>query len=127
MRRATYACLLAVFFLACASSQKTTTPRRSSHLITVEEIAASSARNAYDAIQMLRPSWLIMRGAASSTLRGESVAPVVYSDNVRLGDLDNLRAITASDIATIEFLNSRDATTRFGTGYAGGAILVTTK
>jgi hypothetical protein len=119
--------LLAVLFLACASSKETTTERRSNYLITAEEIAASSARNAFDAVQLLRPNWLRMRGAAGSTLRGETIAPVVYSDNVRLGGMENLSGIAAADIATIEYLSARDATTRFGTGHAGGAILVKSK
>jgi hypothetical protein len=127
MRCATYACLLAVFFLACASSQETAGTRRSANLITAEEIAASSARNALDAVQLLRPNWLRMRGVSGSTLGGETIAPVVYSDNIRLGDAENLLGLPASDIASIEYLNSRDATTRFGTGHTGGAILIKTK
>jgi len=38
--------------------------------------------------------------------------------------VDNLRGIPAASIGEISFMNPRDATTRFGTGHAGGAIMV---
>jgi hypothetical protein len=35
--------------------------------------------------------------------------------------------IPASRVKEIRFINARDATTRWGTGYGSGVILVTTK
>jgi hypothetical protein len=49
---------------------------------------------------------------------------VVYMDDVRqFGDL----VVIPSRVKEIRFLNSRDATTRYGTGHSSGVILVTTK
>ena len=38
-----------------------------------------------------------------------------------------LRAFRGSDVQTIRFMEGRDATTRFGTGYVNGLIVVTTR
>ena len=58
---------------------------------------------------------------------GETTLPRVYVDNVSFGDVGTLSNLAATQILTIQFLNARDATTRFGTGHMGGVILVTTK
>jgi len=51
----------------------------------------------------------------------------VYVDNISYGDLSSLSNLNATQISEIRFLNSRDATTVWGTGHMGGVILVTTK
>ncbi len=120
-------CFLAAFFLvACASSTGTKSPRRSTNLITAEEIAASTARDAYEAIQLLRPEWLIPRGIASPN-NPRSTFPAAYINNSRLGDIENLRNVNILSIAEIRFLSAHDATTLLGTGHVGGAITVKTK
>lgn len=120
-------CLLAVlFFTACAASTGTKSPRRSTNLITAEEIAASTARDAFDAIQLLRPEWLVPRGIASPT-NPRSTIPTAYINNSRLGDIENLRGINTLSIAEIRLLSPHDATTLLGTGHVGGAIMVKTK
>ncbi len=126
MRNFALCLLAALFFVACAASTGTKSPRRSTNLITAEEIAASTARDALDAIQLLRPDWLIPRGVAS--IRSpQATVPVAYLDNTKLGEVTHLSNIPAMDIAEIRFLNSRDATTLYGTGHVGGAIMVKTK
>lgn len=109
----------------CASSSGSSGPSRSSDLISSEELRASEiqSQNAYRAIQRLRPSWLRARG---SSFTGERQLPVVFVDGTRFGELESLYNLNVSDIVQMEFLDSRDATTRFGTGYPGGAIMVTT-
>jgi hypothetical protein len=37
-----------------------------------------------------------------------------------------LRSVSVANVEEIRFLDARDATTRFGTGYVSGAILITT-
>jgi hypothetical protein len=41
--------------------------------------------------------------------------------------LDNLKSMRTTDIETIQFMDSRDATTRYGTGYVNGLIEVRTR
>jgi hypothetical protein len=120
-------CFLAAFVLvACASSTGTKSPRRSTNLITAEEVAASTAKDAYEAIQLLRPEWLIPRGIASPN-NPRSTLPAAYINNSRLGDIENLSSVSVLSIAEIRFLSPNDATTLYGTGHVGGAITVKTK
>ena len=111
---------------ACASSPQSTesaSPRSSRNLIAAPELMATNAASAYEAIQRLRPSWLRPRSGTGS----EGFLPVVYIDGVRSGDLYFLQSIRIEDVDRIRYLNSRDATTRWGTGHAGGAIEVIRK
>ena len=115
--------------IASASGASRTT-RRNPEIIDEAEIAsrASDAANALQIIQKLRPQMLTGRGLASPTdVTGESARPKVYVDNISYGDLSTLSNLNATQIREIRFLNSRDATTQWGTGHMGGVILVTTK
>lgn len=75
--------------------------------------------SAMQAIQRLRSRWLRNRPG----LRTE---PVLYVDGSRRGGLDELDSLRAADVEQIDYMNSSDASTRFGTGHSAGAILVTT-
>ena len=44
----------------------------------------------------------------------------------RRSSLSEIESYQLSEIERMEYMSSSDATTRFGTGYAGGAILVYT-
>ena len=99
--------------------------RRGGSVITQVELQESSASNALDAVQRLRPNFLASRG--QSTINGNDQGVVVYANGQRLGGTDSLRDIPIGDVKQIEYLNSADATQRFGTGHGHGAILVTRK
>jgi hypothetical protein len=49
---------------------------------------------------------------------------MVYMNNVRVGDVSYLHDIPVESVEEVSFLNASDATTRWGIGVAGGAILV---
>ena len=111
----------------CASGRHASEPlggRR--NVLTAEEISRITVGSAYEAIEQLRPEFLRSRGAIS--FRTES-APraAVYLDAVYFGPIASLRNIRATQIMMIEYLNASDATTRFGTNHAGGAIVVTSR
>ena len=76
-------------------------------------------------IQRLRPNWLRTRGTAS--FGGGAAVPQAVMDGVPLGDFSELGGVSAREVRGIEFVSAGDATTRFGTGYPGGAILVRTR
>ena len=76
-------------------------------------------------IRRLRPTWLTTRGQTSFVDGGASY-PVVYIDEIRHGGLPTLHRIPASEILRMEFFNTADATTRWGTGHASGAINIVT-
>jgi hypothetical protein len=120
-----YLAIFAAVLVGCASTSGTqSSPRRSTNLIAAEEIAASSAKDAAEAINLLRPQWLTARGVSST---GINLDLAVYLNNGRLNDMEMLRGIPANNIVEIRYLSSSEATTLFGTGNMGGAILVKTK
>ncbi len=109
--------LLAVVpFAACASgsgsgSGSTTSSR---DVISFEEVQNTTAGSAYEIVQRLRPRWLQRRGT--------SVAAVRIDGRIMTGGLVELQNIRGIDVEEIRFINSRDATTQFGTGFPGGVI-----
>lgn len=111
-------------------------------LITREEIQARApdARTAYDVIKKLRPHFLRERstGQVSGPMPAEGSFPkgspaerqpvqVYVNGGKSITNTATLRELNATAILDIAYLNAADATTRFGTGYNNGAILVRTK
>ena len=75
--------------------------------------------NAYDAVTRLRPQFLL------SGL-GVPELPVVYLNDMRQGDPDQLRSIPVSVILEIRYFTPINADLRFHTYNPGGAIAVIT-
>jgi hypothetical protein len=103
-----------IFLSACASGGSSSVARSSSSVIILEELETVATFSAYDAITRLRPRWL------RSRTPGEE--PTVFLNGAELGGLESLRSVQASSLFEIRYLNGRDATTRYGTGFGGGAI-----
>ena len=122
--------VLGVLLLAVASCTATGNApgeqrsRSGSGDITRAELDGQSFLSAHNAIERLRPTWLRPRGPPSISV--PSPYPVIYVDGMRRGDLDELRTIAVLDVETIQFMSASDATTRYGTDHASGAILLTT-
>ncbi len=100
-------------------------PVRGTGDITREELDREVYTSAHHAIERLRRSWLRRRGAR--TPNNPDNRPSVYVDGVRVGPIEELFAISAEYIARISLLSPTDATTRFGTGHASGAIVISTR
>ena len=117
---------------ACASSTDTPfveTVRRarggSSTLIVRAELEElTGRRTAMEAIETLNPRWLQIR-RGTSLLFGPAYARVVI-DGVARRELDDLRRLSTENIETMQYLSAADATTKYGTGFPGGVIEVTT-
>jgi hypothetical protein len=93
--------------------------RGTSTRIVQEELTNLNQLSALAAIQRLRPNWLRTR---------TGTPPRVHVDgNFQMGGIETLRTIPIAEIQEMEYLNAADATTRFGTNYVSGAILVRTK
>ncbi|HET9513358.1 MAG TPA: hypothetical protein VFO95_05460 [Gemmatimonadales bacterium] len=111
-----------------ATAQEVKKVRYDPDRILADEVAAraSDAKTAYDIIKRLRPQFLRQRGSGS--IRNYNPVPVrVYVDGIlQSRDVSALNEIMAHSVVEISYLNGSDATTRFGTGYENGAILVTT-
>jgi hypothetical protein len=129
-RRALVAAMVAL--TACASSGGgASSARQNPNVISMEEIVESSASNAYEVIQRLRPNFLRTRGAVHGTPGAtnavEMVDLVVYLNENRLGGSDQLRQIATTDIKEIRYFNSSEATTKWGTGHSAGAIQIVSR
>ena len=94
-------------------------------VITSEELNGIDVQNAYQAVQRLRPNFLQTRGNVSITQGAQPV--VVYVDETRMGGPSALQQIPIAEVKEIRYLNSSDATQRYGTGHTSGAIVVLRK
>jgi hypothetical protein len=113
---------LALGITGCASAGAgggDSAPRGTANRIIFEELEPVQQLDAFDAVRRLRPMWLRSRGGASPQ--------VLIDGNRQPGGFDALRSIRSSEIQEMRFMSASDATTRFGTGFDGGAILVTTR
>ncbi len=100
--------------LSCASTGEGSTTSRGRGDITSEEIQATSVDDAMEVISLLRPQWM----------RGRSAGATIVINGQR-STRDRLATVPVGSIVRIEFMSAADATTRFGTGFFDGAIVVT--
>jgi hypothetical protein len=98
--------LLAVTVLACFGSRSGDRALQDPEVLTQDDIRASSARNAYELVERLRPRWL--RPGPDRSLRLDTVI-LVYFDGVRLGGVDTLREIERESILTMRVLDASRA------------------
>jgi len=120
-----FAVLLTALTAACsANPAPVDRPRFDASLITREQIVQGQFTNAYDAVKMLRGSWL-------NTVRPESFrypsVIQVYLDGVRIGDPSALSTVQTLPIQYIRYYSAQDATSRWGMDHGAGAIYVSTK
>jgi hypothetical protein len=123
MRKPTLLAVVALGLTACAAGPSGT-PRLNPDRISRAEIEEAGPSSTYDLIQKLRPIWLRKRGQTSFTQEGDVV---VYLDGTRLGGRDSLRSVNTDFLESLEYLDARRATYRFGSGHVNGAILLKTR
>lgn len=130
--------LVPVLLLTLACSQATSAPadgtapaprivRGSANLILNAEVeaAGNDVNNAYELIERLRPTMLRPRNLSGGS--GAEYGIVAYVDDVRLGDLDQLKTVMRATVHEIRYISASDATTRWGTGLSNGVIQVRLK
>ena len=99
-------------------------PRGSANLIGREELDAFAGQTARQVVERVRPSWL--RASRGLTLgAGRVYAQVLVDGAIRVGL--GLSSLNAVDVESMRYLSPADATTRYGLGFVGGAIVVTTR
>ncbi|GMR12682.1 MAG: hypothetical protein BMS9Abin29_0874 [Gemmatimonadota bacterium] len=103
----------------CASAGGAAGGEGRGNTITAEDLADVGNVTLFVAIQRLRPRWLRSRGG--------SPLPVVFIDGIRRGGPSELRNMPANSVTQVRFIDGRAATTRYGIGFGGGAIEVTTR
>lgn len=130
LTRLLLAVAIATTTAACASSTgssgSSNTPRRSADLITRDELTGVDAANMEQVIQRLRPTWLRGRGQVSIG-NAEAGNPIVYIGDTRLGGLQTLSTVVPAEVQEVRRLSAAEATNRYGTGHAGGAIVLRRK
>jgi hypothetical protein len=135
--------LLAVILLlqvpAVLPAQEADRVKYERNRITFDEIdsKAADAQSAYEIVQRLRPHFLHLRGGTgpatqrarqqmpqSSRREPVAVGVQVIIEGGRRGSATLLKEITAPSVLEISYLSGSEATTRYGTGYEGGVIIV---
>ena len=123
MRKPAILVVATLLLTACAAAQSGA-PRSNPDRISRAEIDQAGPSSAYDLVQKLRPIWLRKRGPTSFTQEGDVV---VYLDGTRMGLRDELRRVRTESLESLEYLDARRATNRFGAGHVQGAILLRTR
>lgn len=126
MRRLPQWLLVAALVLTAACASTSGSPpagaKKRPNVVTVEEIESTRVSDAYDLVMQLRPAWLRTRGPVSMNLS----APIrVYVNGSPMGSVQALRQVNALSIQRMEHLGATEATQRYGTDHANGAILIT--
>jgi len=119
--------LVPAVLFACAPSRAGRDESLRQQLITEDEIDASRASTALEAIQRLRVGFLTYRGETSLDKTKSQPYPTVYVDGLEYGPIGTLRNIPALEVSTIRLYRSWEATTKFGSGHMGGVIAITTR
>jgi len=119
-RAVVFAVAIAMGLVGCASSGggSSRPAGATSNRIVAAELEPLGQISPLRAIERLRPQWLRTRSGD---------APILHVDGARRSSLNDMSSYQLSEIDRIEYMSASDATTRFGTGYAGGAILLFTK
>ena len=93
-------------------------PSSSLDVINRADIASSKGTTAYEVVARARPMYLVSRVDLAPNAERE-----VFLNGVRLGGVDQLRYIAASEVKEIRFVRAIDGAAH-GVGRTGGAILV---
>lgn len=107
----------------CTSTSGGGQSRLQLDVLSGDELRATNAANVWDALVRLRPQWLRARGS-TSLVAPLSEEPIVYLQGIRHGSVRTLQTMNIDRVRRVEYIDGRDATTRFGTGHGGGVIMV---
>lgn len=77
----------------------------------------------YSLLQNVKPNWLRTRGGVSLQ-DSRADEPVVFMDGNRYGELRSLENVSPRTVGEVEYLSAGEATLYYGSGYAGGIIMI---
>jgi hypothetical protein len=130
MRVLSYSALAVTLLLplvGCAGGPSSGAPPRDQNVITLAEIEATEAETAAQVIQQLRPRWMMRNRGVRTFGEGAEAYPKVITDESPPREVEFLLQIRKQTIQEIRYLDPREATFKFGTGYSAGVFLITTK
>ena len=126
---------LAFILGACSSSSdyplgsdaasRSAASRGTPNLIVRAELDELASQSMMLALQKLRPRWL--RPARTRALDRMPSLPQIIVDQTSRREFEALNAIFINDVETLRYLSPSSATTRYGTGFPGGLIEITTR
>lgn len=126
MRRtslALFVLALPLWLASCSpAAPQSPSPRPDRTVITRAEFAGHQFETAYDAVYALRRNWLANREVDDTFTKASERQ--VYLDNARLGGLDQLREIRATEIVSITYVDGIQAHARWGMGHDAGVLVV---
>jgi len=122
-------CLLFIGLAACGGAASAKIHPAPEHdVLTQQEIMSSTASTAslFQAVQSLRPTFLMIHPSAHS-IRSAAAQPLaVYIAGVRQSaGVDALKLINAGNVSVVRYLDPTAAQNQFGFDATGGALLVT--
>ena len=114
-------CLL---LTACAA-QSTAARGGQRNLLTAADLARAGDVSLFQAIVMLRPTYLEVRPASMAGTK-QAAPPQVYVGALQMMEgVEHLREIMAKNVQEVRYLEPREANARFGGNHGTGALLVT--
>ena len=110
----------------CARQTRSgSSPGQRTDIITRDQIAQLDVRNLYDAVERLRPRWLVVRSGMRSFSMETEV--VVFQGQLFLGTQDALRNLGTEGVYEIQYLDGATAKATLpglGDRHVQGAIVV---
>ncbi len=122
-----YAGAMALLLLGgCARQTRSgSSPGQRTDIITRDQIAELNVRNLYDAVERLRPRWLVVRSGMRSFSMETDV--VVFQGQLFLGTQDALRNLGTEGVYQVQYLDGATAKATLpglGDRHVQGAIVV---
>lgn len=110
--------------VACTSTSNTSQKGVSSSRIELAQLPSDvSGKSAYQVVKEYKSHWLQKRGASSINSQTE-ISVYLDTNQTRFGNPESLKQIQAVNVQAIEWLDSQEATFRYGLDNTQGVILV---
>ena len=103
------------------------TERGGRDFIPRAELEGYRGESVYYTINLIRRRWVQPRRSFGTAFSRDPVYARVVIDGSSRRQLGDLRSMNVDGIENIRYMSAVDATTKYGTGFSGGVIEVTTR